>query len=224
MPRVTFLGHSAVSIEGGGKTVLVDPFLTGNPKASTTADAVNADYVVLTHAHGDHFGDTIAIAKRTGATVIANFEIANYCQERGCTVHHMHLGGAFEFDFGRVKLTVAHHGSSFPDGTYGGDPGGVIFTMDGKKIHHVGDTALTHDLSFAGDEGLDLALVPIGDNFTMGPDDALRSLDLLRPKRVVPVHYDTWPPIEQDAAAWAARCEAKGVPATVLAPGEWLDV
>lgn len=224
MPRITFLGHSAFLVEGGGKSVLLDPFLTGNPKAPIAADAVSCDYIALTHAHGDHFGDTLDIAKRTGATVIANFEIANYCEARDVKVHAMHLGGAYDFDFGRVKLTVAHHGSSFPDGTYGGDPGGVLLTMDGKKILHVGDTALTHDLSYAGDEGLDVAFVPIGDNFTMGPDDALRSLELLRPKRVVPCHYDTWPPIEQDAAGWAKRCEAKGVPATVLAPGASLEV
>lgn len=224
MPKVTFLGHSAFQIEGGGATILIDPFLTDNPNAAVSADAVSCEYIVLTHAHADHVGDTVAIAKRTGATVIANFEIAGRAEKEGLGTHPMHIGGAHEFPFGRVKLTIAHHGSSFVDGAYGGNPAGVTLTIEGKKIHHAGDTALTHDMSFVGEEGIDLAMVPIGDNFTMGVEDAVRSLDFLRPKAVVPIHYDTWPIIEADAAAFAAGAKAKGVTCHVLEPGQHLEL
>jgi len=224
MPRITYLGHSAFQVEGGGSTILIDPFLTGNPRASTTADAVSCDYIVVTHAHLDHIGDTEDIARRTGATVIANFEICEVLMKRGITVHHLHIGGGADFPFGRAKLTIAHHGSAFEDGTYGGNPAGVTLTLDDKKIHHAGDTALTHDMSFVGDEGIDVALVPIGDTFTMGVDDALRSLDFLRPKAVVPMHYGTWPPIEADPARFSEGAAAKGVVCHVLEPGGVLEI
>lgn len=219
MARLTFLGHAAFAIETAGTTILIDPFLTGNPAAEVSADAVACDYIIVTHAHGDHLGDTVSIAERTGATVISNFEIATWAEGQGLSAHAMHIGGAHAFPFGRVKLTIAHHGSAFPDGTYGGNPAGVTLTIEGKKVHHTGDTALTHDMSFTGDEGIDLALVPIGDNFTMGVDDALRSLDLLRPKVVIPMHYGTWPLIEADTARFAAGAAAKGVACHVLEPG-----
>jgi L-ascorbate metabolism protein UlaG (beta-lactamase superfamily) len=224
MATLTFLGHSAVRVEGSGTSILIDPFLSGNPAAKVAADRISCDYVIVTHAHGDHLGDTLAIATRTGATVISSFEIATWAERHGLSAHGMNVGGAHDFPFGRVRMTIAHHTSSFPDGSYGGTPAGVVLTIDGKKIHHAGDTALTHDMSFAGDEGLDLALLPIGDNFTMGVEDALRALDFLRPKAVVPIHYGTWPIIAADVTRFAAGAVAKGVTCHVLASGESLHL
>src|SRR5262249_25534309 len=149
------------------------------------AGDVSANFIILTHAHGDHYGDTVAIAKRTGATVISNFEIVSYCQKQGvANSHALHIGGGYTFPFGRVKLTVAHHGSSFPDGTYGGTPAGVVLEIEGKRLYNAGDTALFSDMSLIGEGGLDVALLPIGDNFTMGPDDAAHAAKLLRARTV----------------------------------------
>jgi len=182
--------------------------------------------VLVSHGHDDHLGDALKIAQRTGATVIANFEVANYCQKHGCTVHSMHIGGGFDFPFGRVKLTIAHHGSALPDGSYGGNPAGFLLTTpDDKKIYIAGDTGLFGDMQLIGDEGLDLAILPIGDNYTMGPDDALRAVKLLRPKLVVPVHYNTWDLIAQDPQAWKERVEAETETRVhVLKPGESLNL
>ncbi len=225
--RVRFLGHSCLLIESDGRSILIDPFLTGNPAAAATADELKADFILVTHGHEDHVGDTIAIAARAGATVVANFEISNWFQARGVrNVHAMHLGGSHAFPFGRLKLTIAFHGSALPDGSYGGNPAGLhLFLADGTRIYHAGDTALFGDMALIGEDGVDLACLPIGDNFTMGPDDAIRALKLLKPKRVVPIHYNTWGLIAQDAAAWADRVrrETAAEPA-ILQPGDWLEL
>lgn len=225
--RVTWLGHAAIQIETAGLSVLIDPFFTGNPAASVSAGAVNADFVLVSHGHGDHVGDAVAVARRTGATVVANYEIAGWLEKQGLTkVHGMQHGGGWTFPFGRVKMTLAFHGSMLPDGSYGGNPCGfLVTTNDGKKVYDAADTALFGDMALIGEEGIDLALLPIGDNYTMGPDDAVRAVRLLRPKKVVPIHYDTWPPIAQDAAAWAARVkERTDAEAVVLKPGEGLTL
>lgn len=222
MPNtVTWLGHSAFAIQSGGKTLLIDPFLTGNPVASTTADAVGADVIIVSHGHADHVGDTVEIAKRTGAVVIANYEITEWLARQGApSTHPMNTGGAHVFDFGTVKLTIAHHSSSLPDGTYGGNPCGILLRLEGATIYHAADTALFAEMAMIGREGIDLAILPIGDNFTMGPDDALQAVTLLRPRRVIPCHYDTWPVIAQDARAWANRVRTETTAeAVVLAPG-----
>ncbi|MCZ6727327.1 MAG: metal-dependent hydrolase [Acidobacteria bacterium] len=224
MAKVTFLGHSCFLLEGGGKSLLIDPFLTDNPTASISAAEVSCDYIIVTHAHRDHFGDTLDIAKRNGAIVIANFEIATYCAAQGLEIHPLHIGGGASFPFGRAKLTIAHHGSSFPDGTYGGSPAGVTLTLGDRKIHHAGDTALTKDMELVGDEGIDLAMLPIGDNFTMGIDDAVRALDLIRPSQVIPMHYNTFDLIAADPAVFSAKAQAKGVECSVLTPGESLEI
>jgi L-ascorbate metabolism protein UlaG (beta-lactamase superfamily) len=225
--RVQWLGHACTLIESGGQRILIDPFLTGNPAAATTADRVQADFLLISHGHGDHVGDAVAIAKRTGATVIANYEISLWLEKQGVKkAHGMQHGGGHAFTFGRVKLTLAFHGSMLPDGSNGGNPCGFLFYLkDGLKIYAAQDTGLFGDMRLIGEEGIDLALLPIGDNYTMGPDDALRAVKLLEPKRVLPIHYNTWDLIAQDAAAWANRVkkETKTVPA-VLKPGEWVEL
>jgi L-ascorbate metabolism protein UlaG (beta-lactamase superfamily) len=220
MATVTFLGHSCVQIHGGGSTILIDPFLTGNPLAGAKANEIQCDFIVVTHAHGDHLGDAIDIARRTHATIISNFEIHNYCVAKGAKAHPLHIGGGHRFPFGRAKLTVAHHGSSFPDGSYGGTPAGVLLTLGGQTIYHAGDTALTYDMLFVGEAGVDLALLPIGDNFTMGADDAARALDLIKPRVVIPIHYNTFDVIAADPRAFASRAEQKGVTCVILKPGD----
>lgn len=225
MVKVTWYGHACFSIRGGGATLLIDPFLTGNPLAAVTADEVSADYILVSHAHGDHLGDTVSIAKRTGATVIANFEIATFCGNEGVNAHPMHIGGGRDFPFGRVKLTIAHHGSSFPDGSYGGNPAGFLLTIEGKKIYHACDTGLFYDMKLIGEEGIDLAILPIGDNFTMGPEDALKAVEFINPQTVIPVHYNTFEVIEQDPHAFARAVEAEtSAKCVVLEPGDSLTL
>ncbi len=221
--KLTWYGHATIGLEIDGYKVLVDPFFTGNPAASTTADAVEADFIVVSHGHGDHVGDAIAIAKRTGAPIISNFEICNWFTQQGVEkTHPQHIGGGFHHPFGYLKLTLALHGSALPDGSYGGNPAGILITTkSGKKIYLAQDTGLFGDMQLIGDEGIDLAALPIGDNFTMGPDDALRAVKLLRPKHVIPIHYNTWELIAQDPHAWAKRVEAEtDAQVHVLNPGD----
>lgn len=222
----TWYGHATLGLTVGEHKLLVDPFFTGNPVAPITADEALADFILITHGHGDHVGDAQAIAKRNKALIISNFEIAGWFAEQGLDSHAQHLGGGFHHPFGYLKLTLALHGSALPDGGYGGNPAGLLLTTpDGKKIYMAGDTGLFGDMQLIGDEGIDLAVIPIGDNYTMGPDDALRAVKLLRPKQVVPIHYNTWPLIEQDPHAWKARVEAEtSSKVVVLKPGESLDL
>jgi L-ascorbate metabolism protein UlaG (beta-lactamase superfamily) len=220
--ELTYHGHSCFGISVGDVQLLIDPYLTGNDLADVRADQVDADYILVSHGHGDHLGDTVEIAKRTGAMTISNFEIRNWLEAQGVErTHALHIGGGYNFPFGRVKLTIAHHGSGLPDGSYGGNPAGFLLTLEGKKLYHACDTALFYDMKLIGEEGLDLAILPIGDNFTMGPDDALRAVELLEPRVVIPIHYNTFDVIQQDPHAFAARVEAE-TPArcVVLKPGE----
>lgn len=220
--KVIWYGHATLGIETGGYKLLVDPYFTDNPSASIPAEQAEADYILLSHGHGDHVGDAVAIAKRTGATVISTFEIASWVGNQGVQYHPQHLGGGFQHPFGYLKLTLALHGSALPDGSYGGNPAGFLLTTgDGKKIYMACDTGLFGDMRLIGEEGIDLAVLPIGDNFTMGPDDALRAVKLIEPQHVMPIHYNTWDLIKQDPNAWAARVEAEtATQAHVLQPGE----
>ena len=223
MTKLTWHGHATLSLETGGHKILIDPFFTGNPSAKTGPDDVEADFILVSHGHGDHIGDTVGIAARTGAKVISNFEIANWLGSQGvASTHPQHIGGGFKHPFGYLKLTDAIHGSALPDGSYGGNPAGFLLTAnDGKKLYFACDTGLFGDMKLIGDEGLDLAVIPIGDNFTMGPDDAVRAVKLLRPKQVVPIHFGTWDLIAQDPAAWAQRVEKEtDAKVTLLKPGE----
>jgi L-ascorbate metabolism protein UlaG (beta-lactamase superfamily) len=216
--------------ESDGRHVLIDPFLTGNPKAAAKADEVPADLILISHGHGDHVGDSVAIAKRTGATVLSNYEISEWLKlpERGLTkVHGLQHGGSVLIDnFVRVKLTLAFHGSALPDGSNGGNPCGFVLTFaDGTKVYDAADTGLFGDMKLIGEEGLDLAAVPIGDYYTMGPDDAVRAVKLLQPRNVLPIHYNTFDPIVQDADAWAGRVRSEtSARPVVLKPGEWHQI
>ncbi|MFO0958205.1 MAG: metal-dependent hydrolase [Isosphaeraceae bacterium] len=225
--RIQWLGHATLLIESDGRTILIDPFLDDNPSAPFKADAVSPDFILVSHGHFDHIADAIPIARRTGATVVANFEIAQWLQGQGLeNVHGMQHGGGFGFPFGRLKMTIAFHGSVLPDGTYGGNPAGFHLALnDGCKIYDAADTALFSDMLLIGEQGIDLACLPIGDNFTMGPDDSIRAIGLLQPAQVMPIHYNTWPVIQQDAARWAERVgfETRAEP-IVPKVGEWVQV
>lgn len=224
--KVRWLGHNCWSIITGGKTLLLDPFLNDSPTAPVKADGVAADYILVSHGHFDHISDAAAIANRTGATVVANFEICQWLGKQGVKkTQPMNLGGAIDLDVGRVKLTVALHSSELPDGGGGGSAGGFLLTLPEGKLYFACDTALFSDMKLIGAVGLDLAVVPIGDRFTMGPDDSIAAIELLEPRKVAPAHYNTWPPIAQDAEAWAARvrAETKAEP-VVLKPGDTFTV
>jgi L-ascorbate metabolism protein UlaG (beta-lactamase superfamily) len=220
---ITWLGHNAWSIEVAGTTILLDPFLNDSPTSPVKADAVKANYILLSHGHGDHLGDTVAIAKRTGATVITNFEVGEWLKKKGLAddkVVGMNPGGGIQQPFGHVKFTIAHHSSSLPDGTYGGVPGGFVLKFAESRVYFACDTALFLDMKMISSGGLDLAVLPIGDLYTMGPEDSIDAIKLLNPKRVAPSHYGTFPAIMQDAAAWAERVRSHtGAEPIVLEPG-----
>lgn len=225
MLKLTYLSHSSFLLSDGTHTVAIDPFLTGNPTAPMKADDVDAQFVVLTHAHGDHLGDGLEIAKRCDALVIAVNELANYAAEKGVRAHNMHIGGAYHFPFGRVKFTIAHHGSSSPEGLYMGEPAGVIITMGGKTVYHTGDTGLFLDMQLIGErDRIDCMMTPIGDNFTMGVDDAVKSVEFVKPGLAVPMHYNTFPVIAADPEEFRTKVQAQGGNARVLAYGESIEL
>ena len=222
---LTWTGHSTYLIDTGACTILVDPFLDECPTASLKAADVDCELILITHAHFDHMADAAAIAKRTGAKVCCAFEIANWLGKQG--VEHlqpMNLGGRVAVPGGTAAMEIAFHSSSLPDGSYGGNPAGWLLDVSGKRIYIAGDTAVFNDMERIGrsrdGRRLDLAILPIGDLFTMGPEDSLEAIRLLAPKAVLPCHYNTWPPIAQDAAAWAERIRREQLAEPqVLEPG-----
>jgi L-ascorbate metabolism protein UlaG (beta-lactamase superfamily) len=221
--QIRFLGQAAFELTDGETTVLIDPFLTGNPKAAATAEEVSADAILLTHGHGDHFGDTVAIAKRTGADVVAIVEIANELSAEGLEkVHDPNMGGTVKFDWGSVKLVPAWHSSMTPKGT-ASSPAGLIVKLGGKTIYHLGDTDLFSDMELISRRvgPIDVALVCIGGHYTMDRFDAVEAVKLIGAREVIPCHYDTFPVIETDVQAFKAGVEADtSSQVIVLAPGE----
>lgn len=223
---ITWYGHATWLLEIGADRqhrVLLDPFFNDNPAAPVKASQVDADTVLISHGHFDHVADAAEIANRCGATLIANYEIANwFANQHGVqSTIGMNLGGELSTDFGQVKMTNALHSSQLPDGSYGGNPSGFLLNIDQQRIYFACDTALFSDMQQIGQEGLDLAVLPIGDLFTMGIQDSLAAIELLQPKQVLPTHYNTWPPIEQNADVWAQKVRARSnCQPFVLLPGQ----
>ncbi len=224
--QVSYHGHSIVKLKTRGKVILFDPFITGNHLTDLIVEDEKPDVILLTHGHNDHVGDTVAIAKSCEALIVAPFELANYLESQGLNVHGMNPGGSHEFDFGTVKLTKAFHSSSYTtrgnEVVYTGQPAGILFMAEGKTIYHAGDTGLFGDMELIGKRHpIDVAFLPIGDNFTMGPTDAAFAVELLRPAVSIPIHFNTFPVIKQDPALF--KTLVKGHQVKVLDVGEILD-
>ncbi|QCR33252.1 metal-dependent hydrolase [Lysinibacillus sp. SGAir0095] len=224
--QVSYHGHSIVKIKTNGKTILIDPFINGNGLTDLKVEEEKPDVILLTHGHNDHVGDTIEIAKANNSLVVAPNELAVYLGKQGLNVHPMGIGGAYEFPFGKIKYTLAFHGSVYEtedEVVNTGNPGGILFSAEGLTIYHAGDTALFGDMKLIGDRNsIDVAFLPIGDNFTMGPEDAAYAVELLKPKTVVPIHYNTFPVIKQDPSVFADLVKDSKV--QILSPGEEVQI
>jgi L-ascorbate metabolism protein UlaG (beta-lactamase superfamily) len=226
MVKVTFHGHSCFEIATDAHRLAIDPYFRNNPLCKVKPEDVKADYVLVSHGHGDHWGDAPLIASRNKATVIANFELAQYASKQSLTSHPLHIGGAAKFPFGWVKLTIAHHGSNLEDPQeHGGNPTGILVNIGGKTIYHAGDTGLFLDMQLIGEMNpIDLALLPIGDNFTMGPVDAAKAVDFLKPKKVVPMHYNTFDIIKQDPQKFVELLRGKPVECIIMNSGDTIEL
>jgi len=222
MTKIIYHGHSAFELIIDKHIVLIDPFFSGNKHARKKTSDVKADFIILTHAHADHFGDTVEIAKNHGSVVIAVHELSNLLISKGVNSHGMGIGGQHEFPFGKVKFTIAHHSSSFDleGGAYMGEAAGVILNISGKTIYHAGDTALFLDMKLIGEmHSIDVAMLPIGDNYTMGIDDAVKAVEFLNCKTVVPIHWGTFPVIDTDPEEFKRKVESIGRKCCVIQPG-----
>jgi len=223
MVKVTFIGHSCFLLESGDHKILIDPFITGNPVAKATKEQRKADFILVTHGHGDHLGDAIGLAKENNAMIIANYELCTYCASEGVEkTHPLHIGGGNTFPFGSVKFTIAHHGSTLGDKLqYGGNPVGLIIRTGGKIIYHAGDTGLFLDMKLIGElDKIDLAMVPIGGNFTMDIPDAIKAIEFLKPKKAIPMHYNTFDLLACNPEDFVAGVEKFGTEGIVLKYGE----
>lgn len=227
--KLTYFGHSAFLLESQQVTIAIDPFLSGNPVAPKNIK-VKTDYILISHGHGDHIGDALSIAKESSATIVSVFELANFCARQGVKVHPMHLGGAHDFGSFKVKLTLALHGNSTGGdqgpAEYLGNPCGFLIQVADTLIYHAGDTGLFGDMKLIGDlNNIDTALLPIGDNFTMGPEDALEAVKMLNPRQVIPMHYNTWPLIYQDPVAFQRSVEqSTAAKVRIMQPGDTIEM
>jgi L-ascorbate metabolism protein UlaG (beta-lactamase superfamily) len=227
MVKVTFIGHSCFLLDNGTQKILIDPYISGNPAAKISADQKKVDFILVSHGHGDHLGDAIDLAKSGGATIISNNEISNFCSSKGVKkVHPLHIGGGHTFPFGSVKLTIAHHGSTLGnDLTYGGEPAGILVRTDDKVIYHAGDTGLFLDMKLIGElDKIDLALLPIGGNFTMDIPDAMKAVEFLHPHYVIPMHYNTNHYITADPREFVSKIKPLGAEGIILNPGESFEL
>lgn len=227
--KVRYHGHSCVELAGEKASIIIDPFINDNPHTKLSARDIKTDYIYITHGHGDHMGDAVEIANNNNATIIAPYELAMYLSWQGVNVHALHIGGSFQFDFGKVKAMQAIHGSSVINSLtkeiiYLGMPSGVVIEIEGKKIYHAGDTGLFSDMKLLEKEQLDLVFLPIGDNFTMGPEDALLAAEWIKAKKTVPIHYNTFPNIIQNPDQFVKSLFIKGLSGEVLLPNKWITL
>lgn len=225
MLKLTYLSHSSFILDDGEYKLVIDPFISSNPNCPVKIEDVKVNFVALTHAHGDHLGDAFVIAKTNNALVIAVNELANYAAENGCNAHNMHIGGGYNFPFGRLKFTIAHHGSSSLEGRYMGEPAGIVIRMGGKVVYHCGDTGLFLDMRLIGEiDKIDVMLVPIGDNFTMGIDDAVKAVEFVNPNLAIPMHYNTFSVIPADPLEFKRKVEAAGKKCKIMEFGETFEL
>ncbi len=224
--KITWYGHAFFLIETKNTRILIDPFINGNKLCPISVKDAKADYICITHGHGDHLGETLEIAKIFGSTIVANPEICEWLGRKGGKkFHSMQIGGSYEFPWGNLKMTHALHSSPLPDGSYGGNPAGFIVQAEGKKIYHAGDTGLFGDMKLIGEEKIDLALLPIGDNYTMGTKDATKALQMIKPRKVIPMHFNTFELIKQNPVHWIEEVnESKISEAIQLCPGESINL
>jgi len=224
--KLQYLGHSAFRIETEtGISILIDPFVDKNPLSTIKSGQLSADYIILTHAHGDHLGDTLSIAQKGLTTIVGVGELVNLFSDKGYRTHALQIGGAFSFEFGRVKLVPALHGSLTPDGRYAGLAAGVVLSIEGKNLYHCGDTGIFGDMKLIGEmHPIDVVMIPIGGNYTMDIDDAVWAVDLIRPKLAIPMHYNTFPLIKADPETFVQRIAAKGYPGKIMQNGEKVSI